>query len=112
MKSQQQIDSVLVDLLFQLIDLLVVGDRIRAKIVVSLEQAFDRAIEAALGQASHHENVVAQRSERFVERSENVLGRCHVSLSSASLLILIFLLLWISARPAVAPYHYPNLPVI
>ena len=37
LKSQQDVHAVLVDLFFQLIDLFVVGDRVRAKIVIALQ---------------------------------------------------------------------------
>src|SRR6185437_7889099 len=73
LKTQQQIDSVLVDLLLELIDLFVIRDGDRAKIVVALEQSSDRAVEAALRQARHEQNVVAQGGERFVESGENVI---------------------------------------
>ena len=77
LKTQEQIDPILVDLLFELIDLLVVGDRDRAQLVIALQQSVDGAIEAALRQARHHEDVVAQGRERFVEGSENVSGCDH-----------------------------------
>ena len=77
LKTEQEIDSILVDLLFELIDLFVVGDRVRAKIVVALQQAVDGAIEAAFGQARHHQDVVAQGSERFVESAEDMFRRDH-----------------------------------
>ena len=77
LKTQEQIDAILVHLLFELIDLLVIGDRDRAHLVVPLHQAGDGAIEAALGQARHHEDVVAQGRERFVEGSEDVPGCDH-----------------------------------
>ena len=77
LKTQQQIDPILVDLLFELIDFFVVGDRDRAKIVVALHQAVDGAVEAAFGQARHHEDVVAQGSKRFVESAENMFGCDH-----------------------------------
>src|SRR5438309_1017918 len=60
LEPQQHVDAVLVDLLFQLVDLFVVGDCGGAKIIVSLQQSLDRAVEGALGQARHHQHVVAQ----------------------------------------------------
>ena len=78
LKTKQDIDAVLVDLFLELIDLFVIGDGVCAKIIVAIEQAFHGAIETALGQAGHHEDVVAQRSERFVEGSENMFRCNHV----------------------------------
>jgi hypothetical protein len=37
-----------------------------------IEQPAERVLEAALGQAGHHENVVAERGERFVEGAKNM----------------------------------------
>ena len=59
LKSQQDINTVLVDLLFQLVDLFVVGDCVCANIIVPIEQALHGPFQAALGQASHHEDIVA-----------------------------------------------------
>src|SRR5216684_415410 len=67
------------DLFFQLVDLFVIRDRVCAKIIVALQQTFDRAIKTALGQTGHHQDIVAQRRERFVECPENVFGRSHGS---------------------------------
>jgi hypothetical protein len=50
-----------------------------------LEQTFHRAVEAALGQARHHQHVVAQRSERLIERSKDMFWRYHVDLSDVDL---------------------------
>jgi hypothetical protein len=55
-----------------LIDLLVVGDRVCAQIIIAFKQTFDRSLEAAFRQTSHHQNVISQRSERFVKGSENM----------------------------------------
>ena len=74
LKTQQQIDSILVDLFFELIDLFVVGDGNRAKFIVALHQALERAVEAALGLARHHQDVVAQIFERVVEGSQDVFA--------------------------------------
>ena len=54
LKSQQDVHAVLVDLFFQLIDLFVISDGVCAKIIVSLEQALNCAIQTALGQSSHY----------------------------------------------------------
>ena len=58
LKAKQDIDPILVDLFFQLIDFFVIRDRVCAKVVVAIEQTFHGAVEAALGQARHHEDVV------------------------------------------------------
>ena len=47
LKTQEEIDALLVDLLLELIDFLVVGDRGRAEIVVALLQSIERILEAA-----------------------------------------------------------------
>ena len=77
LKPEQQIDPVLVDLLFELIDFFVVGDRNRAKLVIALEETSDCAVEAALRQARHQEDVIAQGSERVVEGAENMFFVSH-----------------------------------
>ena len=59
LKAQQNIDSVLIDLFLQMVDLFVIGDCICAKIVVAIEQALHRSLQTALSQARHHEHVVA-----------------------------------------------------
>jgi hypothetical protein len=44
-----------------LIDLFVIRDCVCAEIVIALQQALDCAIEAALGQAGHHQQILPQR---------------------------------------------------
>jgi hypothetical protein len=66
-----------VDLFFELIDLLIVGNGDRARFIVALQQSSDGAVEAALGETRHEENVVAQGTERVVERGEDVIRFCH-----------------------------------
>src|SRR5438270_11786192 len=77
LKAQQQIDSVLVHLFFELIDFFIVGDGDSAQFVVALEQSGNGAIETALGQARHEENVVAQGGGLFVEGGEDVIRFHH-----------------------------------
>jgi hypothetical protein len=51
LKTEEELDVVLVALLLELINLFVIRDRGRAEIVVAIEQPAERILEAALGQA-------------------------------------------------------------
>jgi hypothetical protein len=64
-------------LFLELVDLFVIGDGMRSKVVFALEQAFDGAIKRPLGQACHHQHIVAQRGERFIECSKNMFLHIH-----------------------------------
>jgi hypothetical protein len=72
LEAEEKVDSILVDLLFELINLLVVGDGVGAEIIVPIKQATNGTFKGALGQSGHHEDIIAQGSERFVERSQNM----------------------------------------
>ena len=72
LKTQQQFNPFLINLLFQLIDLLVIGDGDRGDLVVPFHQTFERAIEAALGLARHRHDVVAEVFECVLECSQSV----------------------------------------
>src|SRR5205807_5637148 len=92
LKAQKHLNSVLIDLLFKLVDLFVIDNGMGAKIIVPLEQSFNRAFQASLGQAGHHEHIVAQRPKRFVKRPENMSWCDHPIVESFVLLFLWLLL--------------------
>src|SRR4029077_7209301 len=71
-KPQQNCHAILIDLHLELIDLFIIRDRICAKIVIAIKQAFHCSLKAALSQPSHHEHVVAQRRQRFIKCSKNM----------------------------------------
>src|SRR4029077_12715508 len=71
-KPQQNCHAILVDLHLELIDLFIIRDRICAKIIIAIEQAFHCSLKATLSQPSHHEHVVAQRRQRFIKCSKNM----------------------------------------
>jgi hypothetical protein len=77
LEAEQNFESVFVDLFFQLIDLFVIRDCVRAEIVIALQQSLERSIQTALSQAGHHQQIIAQRSQCFVECSKNVLRYNH-----------------------------------
>jgi hypothetical protein len=66
-KSKQDFQSILIDLFLQLIDLFVICNCVCGEIVIALQQALNRTIETALSQASHHQQIIAQRRQRFIE---------------------------------------------
>ena len=43
------------------------------EIVVALQQTLNCAVEAPFGKASHHQQIIAQRGQRFIKCSRNVL---------------------------------------
>ena len=88
-ETQQHIDPILVDLFLELIDLLVVRDRGRAKIVIALEQAVERVVEAAL--------VGWPSSGRCCARSQALRRRCPE---------------YVSADHGSSLYTQPNRPVM
>ena len=64
-------------------------------IIVAIEQALDRAVEAALGQTRHHEHVVAQRRERFIKCSQYMSVCDHRYRLYLSSLLLLFSILFL-----------------
>ena len=78
LEAQQQFDAVLIHLLFEQIDLLVVGDHLVAQLAIALEQPAEGPLQIALRQARHHQHVLAQETQRLVERTEDVqIGRIY-----------------------------------
>src|SRR5205085_1226433 len=69
LKAQQNIHAVLVDLLLHLVDLFVVGDCSRGNIVVAIDQTLHCPLQTTLSEPSHHEHVVTESRERFIECS-------------------------------------------
>ena len=75
LKTQQQFDSILVDLFFQLIDFFVVGNgKARRSSSSRSIKPLECAVEAALGLTRHHHDVVAQIFERVLEGSQCVFA--------------------------------------
>ena len=104
LEAEQNFESVLVDLFLQLIDLLVICDCVCAEIVIALQQALECSIQAALSQAGHHQQVVAQRRQCFIECSKNMLRYDHCGSH--------FLLFIKSRHEPSRLENYPNLPVM
>ena len=77
MVAQHDIHTGVIDLDFQSIDLLIVGDNCIAPILIPLEEALAGIINAPGGKAGHHEDILAKVLEGGFEIGEDVAGCFH-----------------------------------
>jgi hypothetical protein len=77
MVEQHDIHSGLIDLDFQGIHLLIIGNDGIAPIFVAFEESLASAVDATASKAGHHEDILAKVLEGGFEVGEDVAGCFH-----------------------------------